>query len=642
MYMLPSGDVTALDEAIARAQQYLVAHQAADGHWIGELEADRALTAEALLLRHLIDRVDRGVEERAVRYLRRRQNADGGFSLFEGGASDLSTTIKIYFALKMAGVGVDDPAMARMRERIHAMGGPARANVFTKIQLALFGEYDWNGVPTMPVEIMLLPPPFFLFNIYEVSYWSRCVIVPLLIIMDRKPIKWLPPHLTLDELWPVPREQTSLRFPRVPEPFSWTGLFWKSFFIAVDDGLKIWERFSPRPLRKRAVAAARAWLEERTAVPGGLGGIYPAMANSILALRLLGLPDDHPLILGQLKEIEALAVDRGDELYYQPCVSPVWDTALAANALLESDLPTDHPALVRAGEWLLAKQVLVPGDWQVKRPHVRPGGWAFQYANDFYPDLDDTAMVLMALEKIRGLDPDRTRLAKERGVGWFLGMQNQDGGWASFDADNDRLYLNNIPFADHGALLDPATEDLTGRGLELLGTLGYPRELDAVERALHFIRRSQRHDGPWWGRWGVNYIYGTWSVLRGLGAIGVDPRHEFVQRAVRWLLRRQNADGGWGETCDSYARPELAGVGPSLPSQTAWALLGLMAAGVTSGPSVERGVQYLMATQQADGSWEDPFWNGTGFPRVFYLKYYLYAKYFPLWALGVYRRAQKR
>jgi squalene-hopene/tetraprenyl-beta-curcumene cyclase len=642
MYMLPSGDVTALDEAIARAQQYLVAHQAADGHWIGELEADRALTAEALLLRHLIDRVDRGVEERAVRYLRRRQNADGGFSLFEGGASDLSATIKIYFALKMAGVGVDDPAMARMRERIRAMGGPARANVFTKIQLALFGEYDWNGVPTMPVEIMLLPPPFFLFNIYEVSYWSRCVIVPLLIIMDRKPIKWLPPHLTLDELWPVPREQTSLRFPRVPEPFSWTGLFWKSFFIAVDDGLKIWERFSPRPLRKRAVAAARAWLEERTAVPGGLGGIYPAMANSILALRLLGLPDDHPLILGQLKEIEALAVDRGDELYYQPCVSPVWDTALAANALIESDLPTDHPALVRAGEWLLAKQVLVPGDWQVKRPHVRPGGWAFQYANDFYPDLDDTAMVLMALEKIRGLDPDRTRLAKERGVGWFLGMQNQDGGWASFDADNDRLYLNNIPFADHGALLDPATEDLTGRGLELLGTLGYPRELDAVERALHFIRRSQRHDGPWWGRWGVNYIYGTWSVLRGLGAIGVDPRHEFVQRAVRWLLRRQNADGGWGETCDSYARPELAGVGPSLPSQTAWALLGLMAAGVTSGPSVERGVQHLMATQQADGSWEDPFWNGTGFPRVFYLKYYLYAKYFPLWALGVYRRAQKR
>jgi squalene-hopene/tetraprenyl-beta-curcumene cyclase len=365
------------------------------------------------------------------------------------------------------------------------------------------------------------------------------------------------------------------------------------------------------------------------------------MANSILALRLLGYPDDHPLILGQLKEIDALAVERGDELYYQPCPSPIWDTSLAANALIESDLPVDHPALVKAAEWMLGKQILSVGDWQVKRPHVQPGGWAFQYGNDFYPDLDDTAMVLMALEKIRGVEPDRVRLAKERGVGWFLGMQNEDGGWASFDADNERLYLNNIPFADHGALLDPSTEDLTGRGLELLGTLGYPRDLEAVDRAIHFIRRSQRHDGPWYGRWGVNYIYGTWSVLRGLGAIGVDPRHEYVQRAVRWLVRRQNRDGGWGETCESYAKPELAGIGESLPSQTAWALLGLFAVGHTGGMAVERGVEYLLRTQRADGSWDDPFWNGTGFPRVFYLKYHLYANYFPLWALGVYRRARK-
>ncbi|PYO52259.1 MAG: squalene--hopene cyclase [Candidatus Rokuibacteriota bacterium] len=633
--------VTALDEAVARAQHHLLSRQAADGHWVGELEADRALTAEVLLLHRLIDRVDRGVERRAVTYLTRRQNEDGGWSLFEGGPCDLSATIKIYFAMKMAGVSPEDPVMLRAGARIRAMGGPAEANVFCKILLALFGEYDWNGVPTMPVEIMLLPTPFFLFNIYEVSYWSRCVIVPLLIVMDRKPVKWLSRHLTLDELWPEGREHTSLRFPRVPEPFSWRGLFWKSFFIAVDDGLKIWERFSPRPLRKRAIEAAREWLEERTAVPGGLGGIYPAMANSILALRLLGLPDDHPLVLGQIKEIEALAVDRGDELYYQPCPSPVWDTSLAANALIESDLPPDHPALQRAGEWMLSKQVLVPGDWKVKRPHVQPGGWAFQYDNDFYPDLDDAAMVLMALEKIRGMDADRVRLAKERGVGWFLGMQNEDGGWASFDADNNRLYLNNIPFADHGALLDPSTEDLTGRGLELLGTLGYPRDLEAVDRAVHFIRRSQRHDGPWYGRWGVNYIYGTWSVLRGLGALGIDPRHEYVQRAVRWLMRRQNGDGGWGETCESYAKPELAGIGESLPSQTAWALLGLFAAGHTTGPAVERGIGYLMATQRADGSWEDPFWNGTGFPRVFYLKYHLYAKYFPLWALGVYRRARR-
>ena len=636
--MLPFALVTPVQDAISRAQEHLLSIQAPDGHWVGELEADRALTAEYLLLCHLIDRVDRTVEQKAVRYFRRRQNADGGWSLFEGGPSDLSATIKIYFAMKMAGVAAIDPAMASARERILAMGGPARANVFAKIQLALFGEYDWNGVPTMPAEIMLLPPPFFLFNIYEVSYWSRCVIVPLLVIMDRKPIKWLPPHQSLDELWPVPREQASLRFPRVPEPFSWRGLFWKSFFIAVDDGLKIWERFSPRPLRKRAIEAARLWLEERLAVPGGLGGIYPAMANSVLALRLLGYPDDHPLILGQLKEIQALAVEHDDEFSLQPCPSPVWDTSLAANALIESDLPPHHPALVRAVEWMLAKQVALPGDWQVKRPHVQPGGWAFQYDNPYYPDLDDTAMVLMALEKVKGADADRTRLAKERGLGWFLGMQNQDGGWASFDADNNRIFLNNIPFADHGALIDPSTEDLTGRGLELLGTLGYGLDFEPVDRALDFIRHSQRHDGPWHGRWGVNYIYGTWSVLRGLGAIGVDPRHEFVQRAVRWLIRRQNADGGWGETCESYTKPELAGRGVSIPSQTAWALLALFAVGHTSGTAVDSGIAYLLRTQRPDGSWEDPFWTGTGFPRVFYLKYHLYARYFPLWALGVYRR----
>jgi squalene-hopene/tetraprenyl-beta-curcumene cyclase len=637
--MLPFALVTALEHAIARAQAHLLSIQAPAGHWVGELEADRALTAEYLLFRHLIDRVDRKVEQRAIRNLRRRQNADGGWSLFEGGPSDLSATIKIYFAMKMAGVAPADAAMLAARERVHAMGGPARASVFTKIQLALFGEYDWNGVPTMPAEIMLLPPPFFLFNIYEVSYWSRCVIVPLLVILDRKPIKWLPPHQSLDELWPVPREQTSLRFPRVPEPFSWRGLFWKSVFIGVDDGLKIWERFSPRPLRKRAIEAARLWLEERLSVPGGLGGIYPAMANSVLALRVLGYPDDHPLILGQLKEIEALAAERDDEMSLQPCPSPGWDTSLAVNALIESDLAPEHPSLVRAAEWMMAKQVALPGDWQVKRPHVQPGGWAFQYDNPFYPDLDDTAMVLMALEKVKGIDPDRTRLAKEQGLGWFLGMQNQDGGWASFDADNNRLYLNNIPFADHGALLDPSTEDLTGRGLELLGTLGYGLDFEPADRALDFIRHSQRHDGPWYGRWGVNYIYGTWSVLRGLGAIGVDPRHEFVQRAVRWLVRRQNGDGGWGETCESYTRPELAGRGASIPSQTAWALLALFAAGHTAGPAVESGIAYLLRMQQPDGSWEDAFWNGTGFPRVFYLKYHLYARYFPLWALGVYRRA---
>ncbi|MGH7277152.1 MAG: squalene--hopene cyclase, partial [Candidatus Rokuibacteriota bacterium] len=466
--------MTGLDAAIERAQAHLRGLQQPDGHWVGELEADSTISSEYLLFCHLIDRVNKARERRIVTYLQRKQLPDGGFNLFEAGPANLSATIKAYFAMKMAGVAVDDPAMVAARERIRALGGPVKANVFTKIQLALFGEYDWNGVPAMPVEIMLLRRPFFLFNLHEVSYWSRTVIVPLLILMDRKPVKWLPPHQSLDELWPVPREEASLRFPRIPQPFEWHAVFWKSFFIAVDDGMKIWERFSPRPFRKRAIEAARLWLEERLAVPGGLGGIFPAMVNSVLALRVLGYPDDHPLVLGQVKEIEALAVDdpASDEMHYQPCPGPVWDTSLAVNALVESGLPAHHTALHRACEWMVDRQVLVPGDWKVKRPHVQPGGWAFQYANDFYPDLDDTAVVLMALEKVQGLDPEGSRTAKERGMGWFLGMQCGNGGWASFDADNDRLYLNNIPFADHGALLDPPTEDLTGRGLELLGTCG--------------------------------------------------------------------------------------------------------------------------------------------------------------------------
>jgi squalene-hopene/tetraprenyl-beta-curcumene cyclase len=630
--------VTALDAAISRAQACLLTHQAPDGHWAGEVEAPSEITAEYLLLCHLLDRVDRERARKAVRFLRRRQRADGGWNLFEEGPTNLSATIKAYFAMKMAGVSIDDPAMERARARVREMGGPVKANVFTKILLALFGEYDWNGVPAMPAEIMLVPPPVF-FNIYEVSYWSRTVIVPLLILMDRKPVKFLPADRSLDELWPEPRERASLRFPRVPQPFGWRALFWKNFFIAVDDGLKIWERFSPRPLRKMALDAARRWLEDRLSVPGGLGGIYPAMANAILALRTLGYPEDHPLVLGQIKEIEALVVEDGEELRCQPCVSPVWDTGLAVNALVESGLPADHPSLKQAAEWMMARQVLTAGDWQFRRPHVQPGGWAFQYDNPYYPDVDDSAIVLMALEKVKGLDADRARTVKERGLGWVLGMQGLDGGWGSFDADNNRLYLNHIPFADHGALLDPSTEDLTGRGLELLGTYKYSPECEAARRAVEFLRHAQRHDGPWHGRWGVNYIYGTWSVLRGLGAIGEDPQQEYVQRAVRWLERVQNADGGWGETCESYDEPALAGRGRSIPSQTAWALLGLLAVGRT-GPAVERGVQYLLDTQAPDGSWTDPLWNGTGFPRVFMLKYHLYAKYFPLWALGIYRRAR--
>ena len=623
-----------VDQAIQRAEDFLLSTQAPDGHWRGELEADSTITSESLLLCHLLDRVDRERERKAVRYLRARQLHDGGWPLYEGGPADLSATIKTYFALKLAGVSPEDPAMAAARRLIRAGGGPVAANVFTKITLALFGEYDWVGVPSMPVEIMLLPRWFY-FNIYEVSYWSRTVIVPLLILMDKKPVKRLPAGLDLAELWPAPRERARLRLKRTRHPISW-----KNFFITVDDALKLWERHGARPARARAVEAARLWLEDRLAVPGGLGGIYPAMANAVLALRCLGYPDDHPLILGQLKEIEALAVEGFDSLHYQPGLSPLWDTARAANALVVAGLPADHPALQKAAEWLIDKQILVPGDWRVKRPDTPPAGWSFQYGNDFYPDVDDSAMVMMALHKIEGAEPGRKRVALERGLRWVLGMQGRDGGWGSFDADNDRLVLNNIPFADHGALVDPSTEDLTGRALEMLGTLGFTPTYAPARRGIDFLRRAQREDGSWYGRWGANHIYGTWSVLRGLRAIGEDLSRDYVRRAFGWLEAKQNPDGGWGESMASYHNPELAGVGDSIPSQTAWALLGLFAAGQVSGPAVERGIRYLLETQQPDGAWEDAFWNGTGFPRVFFLKYHLYAKYFPLWALGVYRSAQ--
>ena len=632
----PTAVRSEVDHAISRARDVLLATQAPDGHWVGEAEANSTITSEYLLLCHLLDRVDREREAKMVRYLRERQLADSGYSLYDGGSANLSATIKAYFAMKVAGVSVDDPAMAAARALILERGGPVQADVFTKILLALFGEYDWRGVPSMPVEIMLLPRWSF-FNLLEVSYWSRTVIVPLLILMDSKPVMRLPESCRLDELWPVPREHTSLRFPRIPRPFSPKRFIWKNLFIGVDDALKGWERLGPRPFRGRAIEAALRWLEERLAVPGGLGGIFPAMTNAVLALRTLGYPEDHPLIRGQIKEIENLGVETTDSLHYAPCVSPVWDTSLAANALIESGLAPDHPQLVRAGEWMMDKQITVPGDWQVKRPDVPPGGWPFQYHNDFYPDLDDSAMVMMALAKIQGLDPERKARCMERGLAWFVGMQGSDGGWASFDADNSRLVFNNIPFADHGALLDPSTEDLTGRGLELLGTLGHGPDHPAAQRALGFIRKTQHETGAWYGRWGVNYIYGTWSVLRGLGAIGEDCLADYIQRAIAWIEQRQNDDGGWGETLASYEDETLAGRGESIPSQTAWALLGLFAAGRTEGKAVEQGIRYLIDTQTADGSWEDPLWNGTGFPRVFYLKYHLYAKYFPLWALGVYR-----
>ncbi|MGH7321013.1 MAG: squalene--hopene cyclase [Candidatus Rokuibacteriota bacterium] len=625
--MLPA----TVDAAILRSQDHLLALQDPAGFWLGELEADTTITSEYLLLRHLVGTADPALEAKTVRYLRERQTADGSWNLYEGGAGDLSASIKAYLAMKMAGVRPADAAMARAREWILTRGGPVQANVFTKITLALFGQYPWGGVPAMPVEIMLLPRWAY-FSIYAISYWSRAVVVPLLIVMDRRPVHALSREQGVEELW---AHHLHLEDPTYARR-RW--LSWKNTFIGADGFAKAWEGYGPRPFRARAIRAAHDWLVPRLSVPGGLGGIYPAMANAVLAMRLLGYGDDHPLVAGQLKEMEALGLEEAERFHVQPCVSPVWDTALAVNALRAAGLPAGHPALVRAVDWLLDRQILEPGDWQVKRPTLEPGGWPFQFANDFYPDLDDTAMVAMGLPQVDHPDGSRVTRAVERATRWLIGMQGRDGGWGSFDADQTRLLLNNIPFADHGALLDPETEDLTARCLECFGRLGMTRDHPAIRAGLAYLARRQTADGAWYGRWGVNCIYGTWSVLRGLEAVGLGGAHTMVRRAVAWLERRQNGDGGWGETCSSYADPALAGVGPSTPSQTAWALLGLFAAGHVDGPVIERGLRYLLVTQRPDGGWDDPYWNGTGFPRVFYLKYHLYAHYFPLWALGVWRQ----
>ncbi len=622
--------VQVLEQAIRRAQEHLLSLQHPEGYWVGELEADATLTSEYVMLRHFLGRVDRDRERKAANYLLAKQLPDGGWDLFPGSPSDISATVKAYFALKLMGHSPDEPFMRRARENILAKGGVTKANVFTKISLALFGQYDWEGVPAMPVEIMLLPRWSY-FNLYEVSYWSRTVIVPLLILMDLKPICPIPPEAGIDELYLPSRAAANLRFPLSEQLISW-----KNFFIGLDALLPGLERWAPRPFRARARQQALAWTLTRMG-PGGLGGIYPAMANAVMALHSLGYSEDHPKMAEGRKEIELLGIEEADRFHLQPCLSPIWDTSLAVNALVESGLPTDHSSLLQAATWLLGRQILRRGDWQVKRPHLSPGGWAFQFRNDFYPDTDDTAVVLMALKKVQLPNRAEIRRAIEAGLTWFLGMQCEKGGWGSFDVDNTRFLLNNIPFADHGALLDPPTEDLAGRGLETLGTYGHNSTLPEAARALAFVKETQCANGAWYGRWGANYIYGTWSVLRGLGAIGEDCNAPHIRRAVRWLEGCQNADGGWGETCLSYMDPGLAGKGESMPSQTAWALLGLLAVGEAKNPAVARGIRYLLDVQRPDGSWDDPFWNGTGFPRVFFLKYHLYPVYFPLWALGVYR-----
>jgi squalene-hopene/tetraprenyl-beta-curcumene cyclase len=633
---LTSQDLPALDlqDSVLRAAGALRRRQNPDGHWRFELEADATIPAEYILLEHYLDRIDLARQQRIGVYLRGIQGAHGGWPLFHDGKFDLSASVKAYFALKCLGDSPDAPHMARARAAILAAGGAERTNVFTRVQLALFGEVPWRAVPTMPVEIMLLPEWFF-FHLSKVSYWSRTVIVPLLVLMARRPRARNPHGVHIPELFCRPPAQIR---DWIRGPYR-SG--WGYAFKALDVVLKRAEKFFPAGARARAVDQAVAFVTERLNGEDGLGAIYPAMANTVMMLDGLGYEPTHPHAALAWLAVQKLLVDTDEGTYCQPCVSPIWDTSLAGHAMAEAGFGCElgRAPVEAASRWLAERQILhVKGDWAVRRPDVAPGGWAFQYANDHYPDVDDTAAVGLLLH--RNGDPAHDE-AIDRARGWIVGMQGSDGGWGAFEPENTHSYLNHIPFADHGALLDPSTADVTGRCVGFLAQIGMPSDHPVMARALAYLMREQEADGSWFGRWGTNYIYGTWSVLNALNAAGIPHDAPCMRRACDWLIDVQREDGGWGEDEESYADAPHGRFRESTPSQTAWAILALMAAGRAEHPAVARGIAWLQRTQKPDGEWDELPYTAVGFPRVFYLKYHGYRLFFPLLALARYRNLMR-
>jgi len=618
--------------SIARASDALRRRQHDDGHFVFPLEADVTIPAEYVLLEHFLDRIDEPLEAKIGVYLRARQGMHGGWPLFHDGAFNLSASVKAYFALRCLGDPADAPHMCRAREAILAAGGAERSNVFTRAQLALFGQVPWRAVPMMPLEIMHLPL-WFPFHLSKVSYWSRTVIVPLLVLMALKPLARNPRGVRTDELFRTPPDRVR-DWIRGPYRSSWG-----RFFKAVDTVLRAADPYFPGRGRRRAIDKSVAFVTERLNGDDGLGGIYPAIANSVMMFDALGFAPDQPPAATAWAAVRKLLVIEPDRAWCQPCLSPVWDTGLAGHALAEAEGAAANPVAASC-EWLRGRQILeVAGDWTVRRPRLRPGGWAFQYWNDYYPDVDDTAVVGMLLH--RNGDPAHTQ-AINRAREWIIGMQSVgrgqfDGGWGAFEPENTHLHLNHIPFADHGALLDPPTADVTARCVSFLAQIGMSADDPVMRRAVAFLRREQEPEGSWFGRWGTNYIYGTWSVLCALNAAGVPHDDPAIRRAVAWLLSVQREDGGWGEDEETYGTAPHGQYKESTPSHTAWALLGLMAAGETDQPAVARGIDYLTTTQRSDGEWTELPYNAVGFPRVFYLRYHGYRLYFPLLALARYR-----
>jgi squalene-hopene/tetraprenyl-beta-curcumene cyclase len=627
-----------LDSAIARSQAYLLSLQYPDGYWWANLESNVTITAEVVLL-HKIWGTDAARPLAKIEtYLRSQQREHGGWELFYGDGGDLSTSVEAYMALRLLGVPASDPALQRAKALILAKGGISKTRIFTKFHLALIGCYSWRGIPSIPPWVMLLPEQFPV-NIYEMSSWARGSTVPLLIVFDRKPVYLVEPTITLNELYAEGVEQASYELPRSGD--------WSDVFLLLDNAFKLAEDWNLMPFRQEGIRAAEKWVIERQEVTGDWGGIIPAMLNSMLALRALNYSVHDPIVERGMQAIDNFGVETATEYWVQPCVSPVWDTALVMRALVDSGMAANHPALVKSAEWLIQKQILSYGDWAVKNRTGKPGAWAFEFDNQFYPDVDDTAVVVMALAAVQAPNEPLKQAAIERAVSWIASMQCAEGGWAAFDVDNNQDWLNAIPYGDLKAMIDPNTADVTARVLEMVGKLRGTASpsgsisAEALNRALVYLRQQQESEGCWFGRWGVNYIYGTSGVLAALALMAPQTHRDCIERGAEWLVGCQNPDGGWGESCQSYLDPSLKGQGKSTASQTAWALIGLMAAGSATEQyammAIQRGIDYLLTTQNSDGTWDEPEFTGTGFPCHFYLNYNLYRQHFPLTALGRYR-----
>jgi|CZKM01.1.fsa_nt_gi squalene-hopene/tetraprenyl-beta-curcumene cyclase len=624
-----------LEAAIERSQQYLLSQQKPEGYWVGELMVDATLVADMIAYHHWDDKVDAQWQRKAVNHIFSMQLPDGGWNIYYGGPAEVNATIKAYLALKLAGVPVTDPRMLRAREVALNFGGVPRLNTFSKLYLALLGLFPWEYVPTIPSDFILIGKWFYV-NLNEMSSWSRSMLVPLAIINHFKPTRLLKKNINLNELYPEGIHERDLAPAPDPERITW-----RNFFLWLDRVHKFAEWFAQHnihPFRKRALRKAEQWMLERFEGSDGLAAIFPGMLNSLVALKALGYPDDHPQVVRAESELKKLEHETEQSVHIEPCLSPVWDTAIVNICLHESGLPAEHPALKRATEWLMDREIRFRGDWQYKNPaKVEPSGWVFEFANQWNPDVDDTAMVLLALRKVPTDDRQKRDECFQRGLNWMMTFQCKDGGWASFDKDCTKGVLEKVPFADHNAMLDPECADITARILELLGYEDWSVEHPQVQKALRFVREHQEEDGSWYGRWGVNYIYGTWQVLRGLRALKLDMNEPWLTKARDWLESVQREDGGWGERCNTYDDPVFKGQGPSTASQTAWAVMGLCAFDDPDRPSLRRGIEYLIRTQNPDGSWTEHETTGTGFPKVFYLKYDMYRNSWPLLAMATYR-----